>query len=140
MSTEEDDRFDGHTPGPWRITAIPAGNSPTIMVSGSSGFDMVDATGMDNAPNPVDVRLIAAAPRLLAERNALEAACDAWEMTQRLTIRKAVRDAVEAREKIVELALALREAVNALSNPNVQGATRQRIAASFDSILRREVA
>lgn len=53
-----------HTPGPWRLTAIPAGNSATIMVSGSAGYDLVDATGNDAPTNMADARLIAAAPEL----------------------------------------------------------------------------
>lgn len=53
-----------HTPGPWRLTAIPAGNSLTVMVSGSAGYDLVDALGNDAPTNPADARLIAAAPEL----------------------------------------------------------------------------
>lgn len=62
-----------HTPGPWRVTAIPAGNSPTIMFSGSYGVDLIDCTGNDNPPNPADVALMASAPELLAELDALRA-------------------------------------------------------------------
>ena len=54
-----------HTPGPWRVTAIPAGNSSTIMLNGSAGFDLVDVTGNDQPANPADVRLMAAVPELL---------------------------------------------------------------------------
>lgn len=68
-----------HTPGPWRLTAIPAGNSLTVMVSGSAGYDLVDALGNDAPTNPADARLIAAAPDLAAALARLLALADDGE-------------------------------------------------------------
>lgn len=53
-----------HTPGPWRVATIPAGNSLTVCLNGSGGYDLVDMTGNDTPTNPADARLIAAAPEL----------------------------------------------------------------------------
>ena len=71
-------QFDGHTPGEWKIKAI---NSRTNRVVGdetSSGWDKLHITGGNRTIAVVyrqaDARLIAAAPELLRQRDALLAA------------------------------------------------------------------
>jgi len=52
-----------HTPGTWML---PSGSIDILCFSGSSPYQLVDATGNGYPPNPADMRLIAAAPDLLA--------------------------------------------------------------------------
>lgn len=71
-------QFDGHTPGEWKIKAI---NSRTNRVVGdetSSGWDKLHINGGNRTIAVVyreaDARLIAAAPELLRQRDALASA------------------------------------------------------------------
>lgn len=83
-------QFDGHTPGPW---------TPWQVVIPFRGWEVIDATtrqGIARTPNtrPTDEKnacLIAAAPRLLAERNALLAACKASLFFMPATARETIQ-------------------------------------------------
>jgi hypothetical protein len=52
-----------HTPGPWRQHSE---HPERIILNGSAGYEVRHAWDEDCRPNPADVRLIAAAPELLA--------------------------------------------------------------------------
>lgn len=69
-----------HTPGPWYQHSA---RIERIIVNGSCVYEVRDTTtdggfagNGDGLPNPQDVRLMAAAPELLA---ALKAVCEAWD-------------------------------------------------------------
>jgi len=61
-----------HTPGPWhQHTQHPE----RIILNGSAGYEVHHAWDENLGPNPADVRLMAAAPELLAALKALVNHC-----------------------------------------------------------------
>lgn len=82
-STEQAGEFAGHTNAPWHVAVNTNTGRNEIEVRGRNGFCCV-ASGLGDGPEAeANARLIAAAPTLLAERDALRESLQAYREANR---------------------------------------------------------
>lgn len=70
------DKYAGHTPGPWNADYNAPGHGWGKLIQGANGAAVAAAVELADGSGPANARLIADAPTLLAQRDALVAALE----------------------------------------------------------------